>query len=45
MKLRTNMADYPVTLGTKNGRVVSPLVSLDFCGLQTAHDCLKGMLR
>jgi hypothetical protein len=45
MKLRMNMADYLVTLGMNNERVVSPLVSLDFCGPQTAHDGLKGMLR
>jgi 4,5-dihydroxyphthalate decarboxylase len=45
LTLRTNMADYPVTLGMKDGRVVSPLVSLDFCGPKTAHDGFKGMLR
>ena len=45
VKLRTNLADYPVTLGMKDGRVVSPLVSLDCCGPKAAHDGFKGMLR
>jgi 4,5-dihydroxyphthalate decarboxylase len=43
--LRTNIADYPVTLGMKDGRVSSPLVTLDGCGPKTAHDGFKGMLR
>lgn len=43
--LRTNIADYPVTLGMKDGRVSSPLVALDCCGPKTAHDGFKGMLR
>jgi 4,5-dihydroxyphthalate decarboxylase len=45
VKLRTNLADYPVTLGMKDGRVVSPLVTLDCCGPKLAHDGFKGMLR
>src|SRR5580692_3201095 len=45
VKLRTNLADYPVTLGIKDGRIASPLVSLDFCGPKTAHDGFKDMLR
>ena len=45
VKLRTNLADYPVTLGMKDGRIVSPLVSLDFCGPKTAHNGFKDMLR
>jgi 4,5-dihydroxyphthalate decarboxylase len=45
VKLCTNLADYPVTLGMKDGRVASPLVSLDFCGPKTAHDGFKDMLR
>ena len=45
VKLRTNMADYPVTLGMKDGRISSPLVALEFCGPKTAHDGFKDMLR
>jgi 4,5-dihydroxyphthalate decarboxylase len=45
LKLRTNLADYPVTMGMKDGRVSSPLVSFDFCGPHTAHDGFKAMLR
>ena len=45
MKLRANVADYPVTLGMKDGRVSSPLVTLEFCGPKTAHDGFKDMLR
>jgi 4,5-dihydroxyphthalate decarboxylase len=45
VKLRTNLADYPVTLALKEGRVSSSLVDLDFCGPKTAHDGFKDMLR
>jgi 4,5-dihydroxyphthalate decarboxylase len=45
LKLRANVADYPVTLAMKDGRVSSSLVSLDFCGPKTAHDGFKAMLR
>ena len=45
LKLRTNLADYPVTVAMKDGRVTSPLVGLDFCGPKTAHDGFKAMLR
>ena len=45
LKLRANVADYPVTLAMKEGRVSSPLVSLDYCGPKTAHDGFKAMLR
>jgi 4,5-dihydroxyphthalate decarboxylase len=45
LKLRTNLADYPVTMAMKDGRVSSPIVSLDFCGPKTAHDGFKAMLR
>jgi len=45
LKLRTNLADYPVTLGMKDGRISSPVVSLDCCGPKTAHDGFKAMLR
>ncbi|WP_260929283.1 phosphate ABC transporter substrate-binding protein [Novosphingobium sp. 9] len=45
LTLRTNLADYPVTRAMKDGRVTSPLVTLDFCGPKTAHDGFKPMLR
>ena len=44
-KLRANVADYPVTLAMKDGRVSSNLISLDYCGPKTAHDGFKAMLR
>jgi 4,5-dihydroxyphthalate decarboxylase len=43
--LRTNLADYPVTMALKEGRVASPLVTFDFCGPKTAHDGFKDMVR
>jgi 4,5-dihydroxyphthalate decarboxylase len=43
--LRTNLADYPVTLALKQGNVSSDLVTLEFCGPKTAHDGFKAMLR
>jgi 4,5-dihydroxyphthalate decarboxylase len=43
--LRTNLADYPVTQGLKDGRVGSDLVQLDFRGPKAAHDGFKGMVR
>lgn len=45
VKLRTNLADYPVTLALKEGRVSSSLVDLEFCGPKAAHDGFKDMLR
>ena len=45
LKLRANVADYPVTQAMKDGRVSSSLVSLDYCGPKTAHDGFKAMLR
>ena len=45
VKLRTNLADYPVTLALKEGRIPSSLVDLDFCGPKTAHNGFKDMLR
>ena len=45
INLRTNLADYPVTMAMKDGRVASPLVSLDFCGPPVAHDGFKAMFR
>jgi futalosine hydrolase len=43
VKLRTNLADYPVTMAVKQGKVSSPLVEFDFCGPKTAHDGFKDM--
>ena len=45
LELRTNLADYPVTLAMKDGRVSSPIVSLNCCGPKLAHDGFKPMLR
>jgi len=45
LKLRTNLADYPVTMAIKERRVTSALVDLEFCGPKTAHDGFKAMLR
>jgi 4,5-dihydroxyphthalate decarboxylase len=45
LKLRANLADYPVTLAMKDGRVSSSVVSLDCCGPKSAHDGFKAMLR
>jgi 4,5-dihydroxyphthalate decarboxylase len=45
VKLRTNLADNPNTLGMKDGRLTSELVTFDFCGPKTAHDGFKAMLR
>jgi 4,5-dihydroxyphthalate decarboxylase len=43
--LKTNLADYPVTLALKQGKTSSQVVSFDFCGPPTAHDGFKGMVR
>lgn len=45
LQLRTNLADYPVTMAMKAGRVASASVSLQFCGPRVAHDGFKAMLR
>jgi 4,5-dihydroxyphthalate decarboxylase len=45
LKLRTNLADYPVTAAIREGHVTSPLISLDICGPKLAHDGFKAMLR
>jgi 4,5-dihydroxyphthalate decarboxylase len=45
VRLRTNLADYPVTLAMKQGQIGSPVVELDYCGPETAHDGFKDMLR
>ena len=43
--LRTNLADYPVTLAMKDGRVTSDLVKLEYCGPKTANEGFKPMVR
>lgn len=43
--LRTNLADYPVTMAMKDGRVSSELVRLDYCGPEKAHNGFKDMIR
>jgi 4,5-dihydroxyphthalate decarboxylase len=45
VSVKTNLADYPVTMAMKDGRVTSDLVNLDYCGPKTAHDGFKAMLR
>ncbi|WP_375396643.1 phosphate ABC transporter substrate-binding protein [uncultured Sphingomonas sp.] len=45
LKLRTNLADYPVTAAMRDGRVTSPIVELDFCGPKAANNAFKAMLR
>src|SRR5438270_12134427 len=45
MNLRANLADYPVTMAMKDGRVTSDLVQVEFCGPKTAHDGFKPMIR
>ena len=45
VKLRTNLADYPVTMAMKDGRVTSPIVDLDYCGPAVANKGFKDMLR
>lgn len=45
MTLKTNLADYPVTLAMKDGRVRSDIVTLDYCGPEQAHNGFKAMLR
>ncbi len=45
LTLRTNLADAPVTVGMKDGRVTSELVTLDFCGPKQAHNGFKAMIR
>lgn len=43
--LKTNLADYPVTMALKEGKVSSPLINWDFCGPRQAHDGFKPMVR
>lgn len=43
--LKVNLADNPVNLAMKDGRVTSDLVKLTFTGPKTAHDGFKPMVR
>lgn len=43
--LKTNLADYPVTMALKQRKASSPVVWFDFCGPPVAHDGFKGMVR
>jgi 4,5-dihydroxyphthalate decarboxylase len=45
LKLRTNLADYPVTKALKSEALKPSLFEFDFCGPKTAHDGFKPMLR
>src|SRR6266699_1553187 len=45
VSLKINLADYPVTMAMKDGRVTSDLVKLEYCGPKTAHDGFKAMIR
>ena len=45
LTLKTNLADYPVTVAMKDGRVSSPLVKLDCCGPTVANKAFKAMVR
>jgi 4,5-dihydroxyphthalate decarboxylase len=44
VRLRTNLADYPVVRALKAGEVRSDLVEFDFCGPKTAHQGFKPMI-
>jgi 4,5-dihydroxyphthalate decarboxylase len=43
--LKTNLADYQVTMAMKDGRVTSDLVKLDYCGPKVANKAFKAMVR
>ena len=45
VSVKTNLADYAVTMAMKDGRVTSSVVKLDCCGPKLAHDAFKAMLR
>jgi 4,5-dihydroxyphthalate decarboxylase len=45
VRLRTNLADYPVVQALKSGAVRSDLVAFDFCGPKTANQGFKPMVR
>jgi 4,5-dihydroxyphthalate decarboxylase len=43
--LPTNLAEYPSTLAIREGRVTSPIVTLDICGPKSASSGFKDMIR
>jgi 4,5-dihydroxyphthalate decarboxylase len=45
VSLKTNLANYPVTMAMKDGRVTSNLVKLDYCGPEVANKAFKAMVR
>jgi 4,5-dihydroxyphthalate decarboxylase len=45
VRLRTNLADYPVVRALKEGKVTSDLVEFDFCGPRIANQGFKPMIR
>jgi 4,5-dihydroxyphthalate decarboxylase len=44
VRLRTNLADYPVVRALKEGKVRSDLVEFDFCGPKIANQGFKAMI-
>ncbi len=44
VRLKTNLADYPVVRALKAGEVRSDLVEFDFCGPKTANQGFKPMI-
>jgi 4,5-dihydroxyphthalate decarboxylase len=45
VRLKTNLADYPVVRALKEGKVKSDLVEFDFCGPKVANQGFKPMIR
>ena len=45
LKLRTNLQDYAQVAALKDGRITSPLVTLECCGPKVAHNGFKDLLR
>jgi 4,5-dihydroxyphthalate decarboxylase len=45
VRLKTNLADYPVTRALKAGEIKSDLVEFDFCGPKIANQGFKPMIR
>jgi 4,5-dihydroxyphthalate decarboxylase len=43
--LKTNLANNPVSMAMKDGRVTSEIVTLDYCGPEQAHNGFKAMVR
>lgn len=43
--LRANLGDSAITKAMKDGRVSSPIVSLEYCGPRLPHDGFKPMIR